>query len=106
MKKLFTLIILCSSFTFAQYIKKATFVLTDGKKMDVEDVVYGDKVYEYKLQKNKSSNQAILKEDVKEIFFDSINFNQQISDKDAVKISDIYFKVFRKKLYRLNTRLL
>ena len=92
MKKLFTLIILCSSFTFAQYIKKATFVLTDGKKMDVEDVVYGDKVYEYKLQKNKSSNQAILKEDVKEIFFDSINFNQQISDKDAVKISDIYYK--------------
>ena len=53
MKKLFTLIILCSSFTFAQYIKKATFVLTDGKKMDVEDVVYGDKVYEYNYQATK-----------------------------------------------------
>ena len=78
MKKLLTLFILCSTLSFGQYIKKATLVLSDGKKMEVEDVFYGDKVYEYKLKMNKSSNQAIIKEDVSEIIFDSIDFINKV----------------------------
>ena len=90
MKKLFTLIILCSSFTFAQYIKKATFVLTDGKKMDVEDVVYGDKVYEYKLSDNLFSNQLITKDNVSELIFDSIDYSEDIPKIKETLLNDSY----------------
>lgn len=92
MNKLFTLLILCSTFSFGQYIKKATFVLSDGKKMEVEDVFYGDKVYEYKLKKNKSSNQAIIKEDVSEIIFDSIDFIATIEQKEYFDIKNKYYE--------------
>lgn len=92
MKKLLTLFILCSTLSFGQYIKKATLVLSDGKKMEVEDVFYGDKVYEYKLKMNKSSNQAIIKEDVSEIIFDSIDFINKVDQNTYTEIKDKYYE--------------
>ncbi|WP_334124171.1 hypothetical protein [Empedobacter brevis] len=90
MKKLFTLLILCSTFAFGQHIKKATFVLTDGKILEVEDVVYGDKVYEYKIK--KKSNLAITKESVSEIIFDSIDFTKQVEQKTYFEVRNMYYE--------------
>lgn len=49
---------------------------------------YGDKVYEYKLKMNKSSNQAIIKEDVSEIIFDSIDFIIKVDQNTYTEIND------------------
>ncbi|WP_413533797.1 hypothetical protein [Empedobacter brevis] len=80
MKKLFTLIILCSTFSFGQYIKEATFRLKDGKSIDVRDVVYSEKVYQFTKSDNPYTLESIPIKYVTEIKFDSINYSKKVPD--------------------------
>ena len=78
MSKLLTLIIFISSFSFGQYIKEATIVLTDGTTIEARDVVYANKVYEFKSLDNLLLNQAITRDIVSELKFDSINYTETV----------------------------
>ena len=78
MKYTFTLFTLLTSFVFGQYIKKATFIFDDDKKVEVKDVYVNDYIYEFKFADDPISLNAYSKDMVKEIIFDSIDFSREI----------------------------
>ena len=87
MKKLFTLLILCSTFSFGQYIKEATLTLKDGKSIEARDVVYLGKIYQFTELDNPYTLESVPVKHVTEIKFDSINFS-----KDIPKLKETYFE--------------
>ncbi|WP_312314548.1 hypothetical protein [Empedobacter brevis] len=85
MKFFLILIILCSTFSFGQYISKATLVLTDGKVIEVRDLIYTENGYDFKNENDVLSIQTINKEYVSKIEYDSFYFS-----KDSHKFKETY----------------
>lgn len=80
MKKLLPLLILCSSFTFGQYVKDAVFKLKkDGKIIKAKDVIFQKDGYEYKEFDDPFINLFILKNEA-DILFDSINYSDSVPE--------------------------
>lgn len=87
MKKLFTLFILCSTFSFGQYIKEATFSLKDGTSLEVRDVIYSGKMYQFTEQDNPYTLQNLPIKHVIDIKFDSINYSEKVPE-----IKEVFFE--------------
>lgn len=80
MKKLLSLLILCSSFTFGQYVKDAVFKLKkDGKIIKAKDVIFQKDGYDYKEFNDPFVNLYLLKSDA-DISFDSVNYSTSVPE--------------------------
>ncbi|GGE86708.1 hypothetical protein GCM10010984_00640 [Chishuiella changwenlii] len=87
MKYTFTLLTLLSSFTFGQYVKNATIVLDNGKKIETEEIIYGEKEYQFVEKEVPYTLQTVKIKKVSNIEFDSINFSKEIP-----KLKETYFE--------------
>jgi len=105
MKKLFTLFILCATFSFGQYIKKATLILNDGNKILAKDILISDYLYEYKEPNNPFTNISISKDDVLNVEFDSVDFSVNIPEIKQNFIKNIFPEGIYESLEDLNNKI-
>ena len=87
MKYTFTLLTLFTSFAFGQYIKEATLVLDDGKTIEAEQIIYGEKEYQFVDKEMPYALQTVKIKKVSNLKFDSINFSKTVP-----KLKETYFE--------------
>ena len=70
------LLVLCSTFSFGQYIKEAIITLKkDEKSSNVKDVIFHEETIEYKDIYDPFTQLVALKNDI-DITFDSVHFSK------------------------------
>ena len=87
MKKLFTLLALCSTFAFGQYIKDATIILENGNKIETDEIIFGEKEYQFVEKNIPYTLQSIKIKKVSTLEFDSVNFSKTVP-----KLKETYFE--------------